>query len=96
MIIKDVIIPSALPSIILGARLGMGVGWAAIIAAEMTVGSKSGGGASGGIGQMMFIFLTYSLELRYIIVGMITVGVIALLIDILFRRLEKILLPWTD
>lgn len=96
LVIKDVIIPSALPSIILGARLGMGVGWAAIIAAEMTVGSKSGGGASGGIGQMMFIFLTYSLELRYIIVGMITVGVIALLIDIFFRRLEKILLPWTD
>jgi ABC-type nitrate/sulfonate/bicarbonate transport system permease component len=93
-IIRDLIIPGALPAIVLGARLGMGVGWAAIVAAEMTVGSKSGGGASGGIGQMMFIFLSYSLELRYIIVGMITVGIVALTIDAGFRRLERRLTPW--
>jgi ABC-type nitrate/sulfonate/bicarbonate transport system permease component len=89
-----VIVPGALPSIVLGARLGMGVGWAAIVAAEMTVGSKSGGGASGGIGQMMFIFLSYSLELRYIVVGMITVGVVALLIDVMFRLVARWMLPW--
>jgi ABC-type nitrate/sulfonate/bicarbonate transport system permease component len=93
-IIRDLIIPGALPAIALGARLGIGVGWAAIVAAEMTVGSKSGGGASGGIGQMMFIFLSYSLELRYIIVGMITVGIVALVIDAGFRRLERHLTPW--
>lgn len=94
MTIREVILPAALPSIILGARLGMGVGWAAIVAAEMTVGSKSGGGASGGVGQMMFIFLSYSLELRYIIVGMITVGLVALVIDAGFRRVERVLTPW--
>lgn len=94
LIVRDIILPATLPAIILGARLGMGVGWAAIVAAEMTVGSKSGGGASGGVGQMMFIFLSYSLELRYIIVGMITVGIVALLIDIGFRRLERWLTPW--
>jgi len=94
MIVREVILPAALPTIVLGARLGMGVGWAAIVAAEMTVGSKSGGGASGGLGQMMFIFLSYSLELRYIIVGMITVGIVALLIDAGFRRLERLLMPW--
>ncbi|HVL57613.1 MAG TPA: ABC transporter permease [Burkholderiaceae bacterium] len=96
LLVRDVVLPGALPSIVLGARIGMGVGWAAIIAAEMTVGSKSGGGASGGIGQMMFIFLSYSLELRYIIVGMITVGIIALLIDRGFRRLERMLTPWAQ
>ena len=96
LIVRDVILPGALPSIMLGARLGMGVGWAAIVAAEMTVGSKSGGGASGGVGQMMFIFLSYSLELRYIIVGMITVGIVALLIDTGFRRLERLVTPWSQ
>ena len=94
LIVRDVILPGALPSIVLGARLGMGTGWAAIVAAEMTVGSKSGGGASGGLGQMMFVFLSYSLELRYIIVGMITVGVIGLAIDAGFRRLERRVTPW--
>jgi ABC-type nitrate/sulfonate/bicarbonate transport system permease component len=72
----------------------MGAGWAAIIAAEMTVGSKSGGGASGGIGQMMFIFLSYSLELRYIIVGMITVGCVAYMIDSVFRIVQRRISPW--
>lgn len=96
LVIRDVVLPGTLPAIILGARLGMGVGWAAIVAAEMTVGSKSGGGASGGVGQMMFIFMSYSLELRYIIVGMITVGVVALLIDAGFRRLERRLTPWAQ
>jgi ABC-type nitrate/sulfonate/bicarbonate transport system permease component len=94
LIVRDVILPGALPSIVLGARLGMGTGWAAIVAAEMTVGSKSGGGASGGLGQMMFVFLSYSLELRYIIVGMITVGVVGLAIDAGFRRLERAVTPW--
>ena len=94
LIVRDLILPGALPAIALGARLGIGVGWAAIVAAEMTVGSKSGGGASGGLGQMMFIFLSYSLELRYIIVGMITVGVVALAIDTGLRALERRLMPW--
>ena len=94
MMIRDVVLPGALPSIVLGGRLGMGAGWAAIIAAEMTVGSKSGGGASGGIGQMMFIFLSYSLELRYIIVGMITVGCVAYMIDSVFRIVQRRISPW--
>ena len=94
MMIRDVVLPGALPSIVLGGRLGMGAGWAAIIAAEMTVGSKSGGGASGGIGQMMFIFLSYSLELRYIIVGMITVGCVAYIIDSVFRIVQRRISPW--
>lgn len=89
MTIREVMLPAALPAIVLGARLGMGVGWAAIVAAEMTVGSKSGG-----LGQMMFVFLSYSLELRYIIVGMITVGLVAMVMDAGFRRLERLLTPW--
>lgn len=94
MMIRDVVLPGAMPAIVLGGRLGMGAGWAAIIAAEMTVGSKSGGGASGGIGQMMFIFLSYSLELRYIIVGMITVGCVAYMIDSVFRLVQRRISPW--
>jgi ABC-type nitrate/sulfonate/bicarbonate transport system permease component len=40
------------------------------------------------------VFLSYSLELRYIIVGMITVGVVGLAIDAGFRRLERAVTPW--
>ena len=93
-ILWSVVLPGAMPSILLGARLAMGVAWTAIIAAELAVGAKSGGGNSGGIGQMMFVFYSYSIDLNAIVVCMIVVGVVALLIDRLFRALESRLMPW--
>ena len=93
-ILAKVVLPAALPSVILGSRLGMSVAWTAIIAAELAVGSKSGGGNSGGIGSMMFIFYAYSVDLNGIVVCMIVVGLVALLIDRMFRAAEARLLPW--
>ncbi len=93
-ILTRVILPGALPGIMLGARLAMGVAWTAIIAAELAVGSKSGGGSSGGIGQMMFVFYAYNIDLNAIVVCMAVVGVVALLIDRLFRAAERHLIPW--
>ena len=93
-IAAKVIFPAALPSMVLGARLSMGVAWTAIIAAELAVGAKSGGGASGGIGEMMFVFYSYSIDMNGIVVCMIVVGVVALLIDRLFRLAEHHLIPW--
>jgi ABC-type nitrate/sulfonate/bicarbonate transport system permease component len=88
-IFGKVILPAALPSIVLGSRLAMGAAWTAIIAAELAVGAKSGGGTSGGIGQMMFIFYAYSVDLNGIVVCMIVVGLVALLIDRAFRIAER-------
>ena len=93
-IVARVILPAALPSVLLGARLAMGVAWTAIIAAELAVGAKSGGGSSGGIGSMMFVFYAYSIDLNGIVVCMIMVGIVALLIDRLFRIAERRLIPW--
>lgn len=93
-ILWSVVLPGALPGILLGARLAMGVAWTAIIAAELAVGAKSGGGNSGGIGQMMFVFYSYSIDLNAIVVCMAVVGVVALLIDRVFRSLEPRLMPW--
>lgn len=94
-ILSKVVLPAALPSVLLGSRLAMGVAWTAIIAAELAVGAKSGaGGTSGGIGQMMFVFYAYSIDLNGIVVCMIVVGVVALLIDRLFRATEHRLMPW--
>lgn len=93
-ILRRVLLPAALPSVLLGARLAMGVAWTAIIAAELAVGAKSGGGTSGGIGQMMFIFYAYSVDLNAIVVCMIVVGVVALLIDRAFRFAERRLMPY--
>lgn len=93
-ILTRVILPGALPSILLGSRLAMGVAWTAIIAAELAVGAKSGGGGSGGIGQMMFVFYSYNIDLNAIVVCMIVVGLVAMAIDRVFRALEPRLIPW--
>ena len=93
-ILLRVVLPGAAPSILLGARLAMGVAWTAIIAAELAVGAKSGGGTSGGIGQMMFIFYSYSVDLNAIVVCMAVVGLVALCIDRIFRALEARVIRW--
>ncbi len=94
-VLTKVMLPAALPSVLLGVRLAMGVAWTAIIAAELAVGAKSGaGGTSGGIGQMMFVFFAYSIDLNGIVVCMIVIGAIALLIDRVFRATERRLMPW--
>lgn len=93
-ILKNVVLPGALPFLFVGARLALGVAWTSIIAAELAVGAKAGGGSTGGIGQMMFVFYAYSVDLNGIIVCMISVGMVALLLDRGCRRLEKWMLPW--
>ena len=95
-IIRTVIVPAALPQIGVGLRIGMGVGWTAIVAAELAVGAKAGGGGSGGIGQMMFVFYAYSIELNRIIVCMIAVGLVALLLDRVLRATMRKLMPWAQ
>ena len=93
-ILRKVVMPAAMPGILLGARLALGVAWTAIIAAELAVGAKSGGGGSGGIGAMMFVFYAYSIDLNGIVVCMIVIGVVALAIDRVFRLAERHLTPW--
>jgi ABC-type nitrate/sulfonate/bicarbonate transport system permease component len=93
--IRTVVVPAALPSIGVGLRIAMGVAWTAIVAAELAVGAKAGGGGTGGIGQMMFVFYAYSIELNRIIVCMIGVGVVALLLDRGLRAALRFAMPWS-
>jgi ABC-type nitrate/sulfonate/bicarbonate transport system permease component len=93
-IVRTVLFPGALPSIGVGMRIALGVAWTAIIAAELAVGAKSGGGGSGGIGQMMFVFYAYSIELNRIVVCMIAVGIVAYLLDRVLRAVLTFSMPW--
>jgi len=93
-ILRTVVLPGAMPYVFVGARLALGVAWTSIIAAELAVGAKAGGGSTGGIGQMMFVFYAYSVDLNGIIVCMVSVGIVAMIIDRGLRRLEYWMLPW--
>jgi len=42
----------------------------------------------------MFIFYSYSINLNYIVVGMLSVGIMALTLDAFLRVLQWALIPW--
>jgi ABC-type nitrate/sulfonate/bicarbonate transport system permease component len=94
-ILRTVVVPGAMPSIAVGLRIAMGIAWTAIVAAELAVGAKAGGGGSGGVGQMMFVFYAYSIELNRIVVCMIAVGLVALLLDRALRAGMRLMMPWS-
>lgn len=89
-----VFFPAALPSLLVGARLAMGSAWIAVVAAELASGSRATQRAMGGLGQMMYIFYAYSVNLNYIVACIISVGVLALLSDRLLGALYRQLTPW--
>ena len=82
-----VVFKGALPQIITGVRIGLGVGWMALVAAELV-------GANSGLG---FVINDARSMLRtdIIVVGMLTIGLVGLLIDSAIRVLSRRLLPWS-
>lgn len=73
-IFKKVILPAAMPAIITGLRLGLGICWMVIIAAEMLPGSDSG------IGYL--IIYSYELaEMDILVAGMVVIGIIGLVMN---------------
>jgi NitT/TauT family transport system permease protein/taurine transport system permease protein len=77
-LVRDVWVPGALPSILLGIRLGIAYGWRALIAGEMVVGA-------GGIGFLLFQARQFHLTAR-ILDGMVLIGLLWILIDLGFLR----------
>ncbi|MGN1195779.1 MAG: ABC transporter permease, partial [Acutalibacteraceae bacterium] len=85
-VICGVILPSALPAMFTGIRLGMGSAWSCVVAAEMIAASK-------GIGFM----ITYAREVSKpaeVMVGVFVIGIIGLLIDVLIQKIQKYILKW--
>ena len=81
-IVRDVLVPGALPSIATGMRLGLAYGWRALIAAEMLVGAH-------GLGFMIFSAQSFHLTAR-IMLGMALIGVLWTLLDyFVLRPLEE-------
>jgi ABC-type nitrate/sulfonate/bicarbonate transport system permease component len=85
-IMSHVVLPSIVPYIFTGVRIAIGVSWMSIVAAELIA-------ASSGLGYMI-IYYREVLRTDAIIVGMLTIGVIGLLMDMALRRFERWLLPW--
>jgi ABC-type nitrate/sulfonate/bicarbonate transport system permease component len=86
-LLARIVFVGALPQIITGVRIGLGVGWMALVAAELV-------GASSGLGFLINDARSM-LRTDTIIVGMLTIGIVGLLIDTAILALGRRLLPWS-
>ena len=87
-VIFKVLVPGAIPSIITGMRIGLGLGWMTLVAAEFS-GVKQGYGLG-------YMIMTARDILRpdEILAGMLVIGLTGLFIDGILRLLEKSLIRW--
>jgi NitT/TauT family transport system permease protein len=91
-----IILPGALPSIVVGAVIGIGITWQVVIAAELISGGGSAAGNANGLGS--FIWNAYvtggpGAETR-IIIGMLSIGVVGALSSELLRVAGRWITPW--
>ncbi len=77
---RKVVLPAALPQVIVGLRISFGTGWAAIIAAELVA-------ARSGLGYLISNGMEV-LRSDYVLVGMVTIGVLGVLFDAVFRFID--------
>ena len=86
-VLKKVVLPSALPQIFTGLRVGLGVGWMSLIAAEMV------GVGAVGLGLMIQSTMAYW-RLDYAVAFMVIIRAMGFILDFLMRRVEKYYLRW--
>ena len=85
-VIRFVILPAAMPEILVGMRIAIGFGWTTLVAAEMVA-------ANVGLGQMVLNASNF-LRTDIVIMGIIVIGVVAYVFDIFMRWVERRLVPW--
>ncbi len=85
-VIRHVVLPAALPEILVGMRVSIGFGWSTLVAAEMVA-------ANVGLGQMVLNASNF-LRTDIVVMGIIVIGVVAYMFDLLMRWIEHRLVPW--
>lgn len=86
--LRRIIIPGAMPSILQGVRLGLGIAWLALVIAELT-------GANTGIGYWMQTGREY-VRVDIVLAALIVFAAVGKIVDSLVRLLERRLLGWRD
>jgi ABC-type nitrate/sulfonate/bicarbonate transport system permease component len=81
-----VVLPGALPNIFTGLRVGLGIGWMALVAGELVA-------APSGLGYMINNARTL-FRSDYILLGMVLIGVLGLLLDFIMRKVALLVMPW--
>jgi len=79
---RRVILPATLPQILTGIRIALGVAWLVVVAAEMIA-------VNSGLGYLIIDARNAGRRYDLVVAGMVMIGVIGLILDLLVRQLEK-------
>lgn len=85
-VVRFVVLPSALPSILTGLRIALGAGWTTLVAAELIAATE-------GLGFMIQSAANF-LNTEVVVLGILIIAGIAFALELLVRRLEALLVPW--
>ncbi|MGY5860629.1 MAG: ABC transporter permease [Candidatus Thorarchaeota archaeon] len=85
-ILGKIVLPSAGPEIFAGLRIGFGIGWMCLVAAEMLRGRV-------GLGYLIWTYWSVG-RTAEVITGMLLIGLIGFLITLAFQLIEKKILRW--
>ncbi len=93
-IFRRIVLRGTVPSIVVGASVGMGITWNVVVAAEMISGGGSQSSGSGG-GLGFFIWNSYvGGSYEQIVVGMISIGIAGYACSEVLRRVGGLFTPW--
>lgn len=81
-----VILPGALPEILTGLRIGLGVGWSTLVAAELIAATRGLGFMVQSVGEF--------LATDVVLAGIAVIAIIAFLLELGLRALQRRLTPW--
>ncbi len=81
-ILARVVFPAALPQILIGLRIALGVAWLVVVAAEMIA-------VDSGLGYLVIDSRNSGKRYDLVVAAMLVIGLIGLILDFGFRRLER-------
>jgi NitT/TauT family transport system permease protein len=82
-ILARVVFPAALPQILIGLRIALGIAWLVVVAGEMIA-------VDSGLGYLVIDSRNSGKRYDLVVAAMLLIGLIGLALDICFRRLERI------
>ena len=80
---RQVIFRASLPQIITGLRIALGIAWLVVVAAEMIA-------VNSGLGYLIIDARNAGKRYDLVVAGMVMIGLIGLVLDVLVRQLEKV------
>ena len=85
-LLRHVVLPSTLPSMLVGIRIALGAGWSTLVAAELVAASR-------GLGFMIQSAAQF-LVTDVVIMGILVIAAVAFALEAAIRLVERWLVPW--